>query len=80
MEDDLQNTATRLLQLALEMGALRYGDFTLTSGKKSTYYFDGRLLSLHPEGAYLASQGVASPGAGCRRGSHWRAHAEAPTP
>ena len=58
MEDDLQNTATRLLQLALEMGALRYGDFTLTSGKKSTYYFDGRLLSLHPEGAYLASQAL----------------------
>ncbi len=43
----------RLLQLALERGAIRYGDFTLSSGRKSTYYFDGRLLSLDPEGAYL---------------------------
>ena len=48
----------RLLQLALEKGALKYGDFTLTSGKKSTYYFDGRLLSLDPEGAYLISQSL----------------------
>ena len=44
---------TRLLDLALERGAIRYGDFTLSSGRKSTYYFDGRLLSLDPEGAYL---------------------------
>ena len=48
----------RLLQLALEKGALMYGDFTLTSGKKSNYYFDGRLLSLDPEGAYLISQSL----------------------
>ena len=43
----------RLLELALERGAIRYGDFTLSSGRKSAYYFDGRLLSLDPEGAYL---------------------------
>ena len=43
----------RLLELALERGAIRYGDFTLSSGRKSSYYFDGRLLSLDPEGAYL---------------------------
>ena len=43
----------RLLALALEKGALKYGDFTLTSGRKSSYYFDGRLLSLDPEGAHL---------------------------
>lgn len=46
----------RLLELALDRGALKYGDFTLTSGKKSSYYFDGRLLSLDPEGAYLIGQ------------------------
>ena len=54
----MQETITRLLQLALDMGALRYGDFTLTSGKKSTYYFDGRRLSLDPEGAYLTAQAL----------------------
>ena len=50
--------AARLLQLALAKGALRYGDFTLTSGRKSGYYFDGRLLSLEPEGAYLIGQAL----------------------
>ena len=47
------DSTDRLLALALERGAIRYGDFTLSSGKKSSYYFDGRLLSLDPEGAHL---------------------------
>lgn len=38
------------------MGAIQYGEFTLSSGQKSSYYFDGRLLSLHPRGAYLIEQ------------------------
>ena len=54
----MENVADRLLQLALDLGALRYGDFTLTSGRKSGYYFDGRLLSLDPEGAYLIGQAL----------------------
>jgi len=54
----LSETLDRLLALALERGAIKYGDFTLTSGKKSSYYFDGRLLSLDPEGAYLISQAI----------------------
>jgi len=44
--------AERVKQIASETGALMYGDFTLTSGKKSTYYFDGKKLTLSPEGAY----------------------------
>lgn len=48
--------ADRLLGRAKELGALKFGDFTLTSGQKSTYYFDGRQLSLDPEGASLISQ------------------------
>jgi orotate phosphoribosyltransferase len=43
---------TSLLDIAKKRGAIRYGDFTLASGRKSSYYFDGRLLSLDPEGAY----------------------------
>jgi orotate phosphoribosyltransferase len=50
--------AERLLQLALERGALKYGDFTLSSGQRSKYYFDGRLLSLDPEGAYLIGKAI----------------------
>ncbi len=41
--------AERLLERALELEALRYGDFTLTSGAKSSYYFDGRLLTTDGE-------------------------------
>lgn len=48
----------RLLELALERGALKYGEFTLSSGKKSSYYFDGRLLSLDPEGARLIGRAL----------------------
>ncbi|MDE2842049.1 MAG: orotate phosphoribosyltransferase [Chloroflexota bacterium] len=54
----MRELSERLLALALDMGALRYGDFTLTSGKKSSYYFDGRLLSLDPEGSYLAGRAL----------------------
>ena len=45
----------RLLERAKELGALQFGEFTLTSGQKSSYYFDGRRLSLDPEGAHLIS-------------------------
>ena len=51
-------TVDRLLALALERGAIKYGDFTLTSGQKSSYYFDGRLLSLDPEGANLIAKAL----------------------
>jgi orotate phosphoribosyltransferase len=48
----------QLLQVAVERGALKYGNFTLTSGRKSSYYFDGRLLSLDPEGADLIARAL----------------------
>ena len=48
----------RILKLALELGALQYGEFTLSSGQTASYYFDGRLLTLHPEGAYLVSRAL----------------------
>lgn len=51
-------TLERLLEVALDRGALKYGKFTLSSGKESTYYFDGRLLSLDPEGAQLIAQAM----------------------
>ena len=45
----------RLLERALELQALQYGDFTLTSGAKSKYYFDGRLLTTDGESVDLLS-------------------------
>ena len=41
-------TKKKLLDRAIELKALEYGDFTLASGMKSNFYFDGRLLSLDP--------------------------------
>ena len=52
--------ARRLLELAKEMGAFIRGDFTLASGKKSSYYFDGKRLTLSPEGAYRVGRGIYS--------------------
>ncbi len=43
----------RVLELAVELGALTFGDFVLTSGQRSSYYFDGRLISLDAEGSAL---------------------------
>lgn len=38
--------------------ALKFGDFTLTSGKKASYYLDGKQVTLDPEGARLIAEGI----------------------
>ena len=38
--------------------ALKFGDFTLTSGKKATYYLDGKQVTLDPNGARLVAEGI----------------------
>ena len=48
----------RILELAYETGALLYGEFTLSSGKKSDHYFEGKRLTLSPEGAYQIGKAV----------------------
>ena len=37
--------------------ALRFGDFTLASGKKASYYLDGKQITLHSRGLRLVSLG-----------------------
>ena len=49
---DLVSMKKRLAQLLVEL-SYKEGDFTLTSGRKSDYYFDGKQTALHPEGAFL---------------------------
>jgi orotate phosphoribosyltransferase len=44
------------LQANLLEHALRFGDFTLTSGRQSDYYIDGRRTTLHARGAYLVAK------------------------
>ena len=49
--DDME----RLRDLVLEK-SFRYGYFTLSSGMESTYFFDGRMTTLWPEGAHLVGR------------------------
>nr|WP_028575225.1 orotate phosphoribosyltransferase [Desulfonatronovibrio hydrogenovorans] len=47
------NRLKKKLASLLYAKSYREGDFTLTSGKKSDYYFDCKQTALHPEGGYL---------------------------
>ena len=38
--------------------ALKFGDFTLASGKKAKYYLDGKQVTLDPTGARLVAEGI----------------------
>jgi orotate phosphoribosyltransferase len=38
--------------------ALKFGDFTLASGKKAKYYLDGKQVTLDAEGARLIGNGI----------------------
>ena len=53
---EVSSIAGQLLRLAQERGSITYGDYILSSGQKSNYYFDGRRLTLDPEGSYLVGQ------------------------
>ncbi len=56
----LRQITERLYERALELDALKFGDFTLSSGQKSAYFFDGRVLLTDPEGADLISKAFMS--------------------
>lgn len=45
-----------LLKLLKEKEAIKIGDFTLSSGKKSNFYVDCRKVTLHPQGARLIAK------------------------
>jgi orotate phosphoribosyltransferase len=53
----IMTTALRQeLQSYLLEHSLRFGDFTLTSGRKSDYYIDGKQTTLRSRGAYLVAR------------------------
>ena len=51
----MSETEKKLLQL-LSIRSFKKGDFTLVSGAKSTYYIDGKMSEVNPEGAYLIGE------------------------
>ena len=38
--------------------SLKFGDFTLASGKRASYYLDGKQVTLDPHGARLIAEGI----------------------
>lgn len=44
------------LRSLVQKRSFEFGDFVLTSGKRSTYYFDGKQVTLYPEGAWLLAK------------------------
>lgn len=54
-ETPVAECRSRLAELVKEH-ALRFGDFTLASGQKSTYFIDGKLVTLQAEGAYCLAR------------------------
>ena len=53
--DRLSELRQSLLDL-LCTTAYKEGDFTLSSGQKSSYYINGKLVTLHPQGGKLVGQ------------------------
>ena len=51
-------SAERIRTIAGEVGAFLQGEFILASGKKSSYYFDGKKLTLSPDGAYWVGKAM----------------------
>lgn len=54
---DLAEERDRLLALMVGK-AFRVGDFVLASGRRSPYYFDGRLVTLDPQGSLLVGRAM----------------------
>lgn len=42
----------------IQTQSLKFGDFTLASGKKATYYLDGKQVTLDSRGAKLIGEGI----------------------
>lgn len=57
----------RLIEGMLECGALKFGDFTLTSGKQSKYYIDVKTAVTRPELLRVIAHGMAPFTVGCDR-------------
>jgi orotate phosphoribosyltransferase len=53
----MENEREQLRHL-LKSQSLMFGDFTLASGKTSTFYFDSKKTTLLPDGAWLTARAV----------------------
>ena len=51
-----EENSKKLYERAIILNAIKFGEFTLSSGQKSSYYFDGRLLSMDPFSSNLITE------------------------
>ncbi len=58
MGENDARAASEILELAIDKGALTFGEFRLSAGGTSSYYFDGRILALDPEGGYRVAKAL----------------------
>jgi orotate phosphoribosyltransferase len=52
------SAAQQVLAIAIARGALLFGEFTLASGKKSNRYYNGKKVTLAPDGAYWVAKAI----------------------
>ena len=60
-----RQAASEIMELAKDKGALLFGEFQLSAGGTSSYYFDGRILALDPEGSYRVAKALLPILQGC---------------
>ena len=53
-----ESEAEIILRLAKDKGALMFGEFKLSAGGTSSYYFDGRIITLDPEAGYHVAKAI----------------------
>ena len=58
MTDPTAAASEKIIEIAEKLGALQFGEFKLTAGGASSYYFDGRLVTLDPEGAHTVANAL----------------------
>ena len=51
-------TTKQQLMAPVRQKSLKFGQFTLASGRKATYYLDGKQVTLDPTGARLVGEGM----------------------
>ncbi|RMF39337.1 MAG: orotate phosphoribosyltransferase [Planctomycetota bacterium] len=54
----MQDYDSQVLKALIREHALQFGDFTLASGKKASFYLDCRKVTLHPHGAVQIAAGM----------------------
>ncbi|MCL0028547.1 orotate phosphoribosyltransferase [Dehalococcoidia bacterium] len=53
-----ESEAEIILELAKARGALLFGEFKLSAGGTSNFYFDGRIITLDPEAGYHIAKAI----------------------